>query len=172
MSPEGEESKIMLSEFQQKEVWEEWIASEVRSLYYADLSGHYLRFQSALTWSTIFLASGATAAVISDWIPKEYGWIKPTLTALTAGISYLTLVMQNQKRHTDCADLHFKWNRLAAEYKALWNDMYSEDAPSKLARLSEKAAEISKSGLSIGNKEKIMLKWENHVLQHHGVLAA
>jgi len=161
----------MLSEFQISDVWEQWISAETRSLYFAEMGRRYNLWQNLLTWATLFLASGATATFLSDWLPVEYGWVKPVLTALAAALSGLSLVMQNQKKYADCADLHFKWNRLAEEYKALWNETYSEAAASTLAGLNGKAAELSKSGIWIGYKEKTLLKWENHVLQQHGVAA-
>lgn len=94
------------------------------------------------------------------------------LTALAAALSVLSIVMQNPKKYAECADLHFKWNRLAGDYKGLWNETYSDDAASILARLNEKGAELSKTGMWIAYKKKTLLKWENHVLQHHGIAAA
>lgn len=128
--------------------------------------------QVCLTWATLFLASGATATFLISGLPQQYGWVKPTLTFLTAALSLLSLVMQNQKKYTECADLHFRWNRLAGEYSALWNETYAESASAALARLNEKAADLSKSGMWVGYKERILLKWENQVLQQHGVATA
>jgi len=51
---------------------------------------------------------------------------------LGAALSLVSLVMQNQKKYADCADLHFKWNRLAGEYKALWNGTYADSASATL----------------------------------------
>lgn len=162
----------MLSEFQVQDLWEQWISAETRALYFADMGRRYNLWQSALTWATLFLASGATITLVSSGIPQEYAWVKPVLTAFAAALSFLSLVMQNPKKYADCADLHFKWNRLAGEYKALWNETYLDEAGSRLASLNEKAADISKAGIWIGNKEKIMLKYENHVLEQHGVTTA
>ena len=98
--------------------------------------------------------------------------MKPTLALLTAAVSIFSLVQQNQKRSTDCADLHFRWNRLGSEYKALWDDFYSPDSPSKLQALEEKEAELSKSSTVIPNDERAMLKWQDYVQRQHGLAPA
>jgi hypothetical protein len=162
----------MLSEFQINDLWEQWISAETRALYFAEMGRRYSLWHNVLIWTTLLLASGATVTLISDWLPKEYAWVNPVLTALAAALSVLSIVMQNPKKYAECADLHFKWNRLAGDYKGLWNETYSDDAASILARLNEKGAEFSKTGMWIAYKKKTLLKWENHVLQHHGIAAA
>lgn len=86
---------------------------------------------------------------------------------LTAAISLYLLLQQSQKRVTECADLHFRWNGLASEYKALWDDMYSPDALAKLRSLEEKEAELSQSSVAIPNDERAMLKWQDYVISQH-----
>ena len=156
----------MLSEFQQKAVWEHWLGAEIRGNYFADLSHTYTNRQKWFTWLTLLLSSGAFAALIGNWVPPQFGWIKPVLPFLTAVISITSLVEQNQKKVTDTADLHLRWNRIATEYESLWNNIYSENAASRFEELAERRAELSKSGLSFPNDEKRMLRWEGHVLQH------
>jgi hypothetical protein len=81
--------------------------------------------------------------------------------------------MQNPKKAAECADLHFKWNRLAAGYQALWGNVYAEDAEDKFATLVERESEVSKASLAIPNKPKIVEKWERHVVeQRTGVPAS
>ncbi|HEV2962676.1 MAG TPA: hypothetical protein VG649_12675 [Candidatus Angelobacter sp.] len=162
----------MLTDFQVNDLWQQWLSAETRALYFAEMGRRYNLLQNLLTWATLLLTSGATAALISNWIPQNYAWTKPLVTALAAALSLVTLVMQNPKKYSDCADLHFKWNRLAEEYKNLWNATYADSAASTLTRLNEKAAEISKAGIWIKYKKQTLLKWEDHVLQDHGVKAA
>ena len=100
-----------------------------------------------------------------------YSWVTLVLALLTAGLSLCSVVMQNTKRYSECTDLHFRWNRLALEYKALWGDMYLEDAANELKKLNEKATELSKSSLAMPNKEAVVRKWEDHVLASHGITA-
>lgn len=155
----------MLSDFQQDELWRNWISAEIRSDYFADMGTRYARLHSWLIWLTLFFSAGTFTVVIGN-LPADFGWLKPTLALITTALSLLSVVMQNPKKSADCADLHLKWNRLAAEYQALWNNVYSEDAQSKFAGLVEREAELSKTGMAIPSKPKVMEKWERHVLEH------
>jgi hypothetical protein len=120
--------------------------------------------QKVLTLMTLLFSSGAAVTFIADWLPQ---WVKPVLMLLTAAISLYLLLQQNQKRVTECADLHFRWSRLANEYKALWDDMYSPDALGRLRALEEEEAELSKSSMGIPNNERAMLKWQDYVTSQH-----
>src|SRR5690348_10901377 len=104
----------MLSDLQQKAVWEGWLGSEIRANYFAELCERTLRQQKILTWLTLVFSSSAAASLLSDSLPQRFQWIKPSLAVITAAISLLSLVQQNQNRATDCSDLHFRWNRLAS----------------------------------------------------------
>ncbi len=104
--------------------------------------------------------------------PVDLRWIRPSLALFTAAMSILSLVEQNQKRATACSDLHFRWNRLANDYEALWDDVYSEDAAAKLKALTLRIAEFPKGSTAIPYHERIMVKWQDHVERHHGLPAA
>jgi hypothetical protein len=158
----------MLSEIQQKGVWEGWIGSEIRANYFAEMCGRYRVEQKVLTWMILVFSSGAAASFIKDLVPPDMQWVKPTLALLTAGISVFALLQQNQNRVIECSDLHFRWGKLANEYKALWDNMYSLDALNTLRGLEEKEAELSKSGTAIRNNKRAMLKWQDYVQKQHG----
>jgi hypothetical protein len=160
----------MLSDVQIKRVWEGMLGAEIRSDYFADLSGSYLGKQRLATWSTLFLSSGAAVSFVAN-IPQDYSFVRPLLACLAAAVSLYSVVMQNQKLAVDASDLHFRWNRLAMDYTRLWEDVYSEDALKTLNALDDRAAELSKSGTSFPNREKKMLRWQTHVEQQHGVNA-
>lgn len=157
---------MALSEPQANMVWEEWLAAEVRANYFADLCATFHRRQNVAIWATLVLSSGAALTLISniDWLPAA---IVPVLAFMAAGVSLYSLVAQNPKSASDCADLHSRWNKLAMEYRDLWQNWYAEDATAKLARMNERAAEISKSGTAYRYEPKRMAKWEDLVVQHH-----
>ena|SRR5271166_370221 len=159
----------MLSELQQKDVWEGWIGAEIRANYFASLCARYQTQQKVLTWLTLVFSSGAAVSFLLSGVPE---WVKPVLALLTAVVSIFSLVQQNQKRTTDCADLYFRWNRLGSEYKALWDDMYSPEAPAELRALEEKEAELSKSSTAIPNDPHAMSKWQDYVQKQHGLASA
>ena len=156
----------MLTEPQITDVWEGWLASEIRADYFAELVTRYQGRQSLLSWLTLLLSSGAFASALRDWQPEHFN-LPAAFALLAAGISGYSLIISNQKRAFECSNLHSRWTRLAQEYKTLWSNLYSEDAAEKLARLDEKSNEISVSGNTLPNDERLMLKWENYVLQQH-----
>ncbi|MBI4479560.1 MAG: hypothetical protein HY651_06015 [Acidobacteria bacterium] len=161
----------MLTQMQQKNVWEGWLSAEMRAYYFAEMANRYQTLQRVLTWLTLIFSSSAAVAVLSDGAPEGFEWIRGALVLLTAAVSLLALVQQNQKRATDCSDLHFRWNRLASEFESLWDNVYAEDAATKLALLEEKAAELSRSSTAFPYKKRVMLKWQIHVERQHGVSA-
>lgn len=155
---------IMLSEAQQKTVWEGWLGAEIRANYFADLCGRYQRWQRLLQWATLFTSSGAVAALLRNLDPA----VPLVLALITAGLSLWSAVHTYTTRATDCSDLHFRWRRLALEFEALWQDMYADDSQATLAALRQKDAELGKSSASYPNDERRLAKWQDHVVRHHG----
>lgn len=156
-----------LTEPQQTQVWEQWLAAEMRANYFADLCGWYHRQQKLATWATLLLSSGAAAAFVTRLADVLPAWVAPALALLAAGVSLYSLVAQNLKAALDCSDLHFRWNKLAREYEDLWNSLWAEDAAARLARLNDKRAELSKTGTAFRYSERRMRKWYDVVVQHH-----
>lgn len=159
----------MLTEHQQRDVWERWLASEMRANYYGDLAERLSSLQTKLSWTTLLFSSGAAAAILGDArLPANLWFLKSVLALLAAGVSLASLIMQNPKRSIDCSDLQFRWNRLASEYEALWNDAYDDSSSATLAILTEKSAELSRSSGRAGVRyqKRLMEKWENYVLRH------
>jgi hypothetical protein len=163
------EVDTILTALQQKEVWEGMLGAEIRSNYFADLSGRYARNQRVATWAVLAFSSGAVASLLAT-APDS---VRITLAAITAGISAYSVVMQHQKLAVDSSDLHARWNRLANDYRRLWDDMYSEEALSSLDALLRREEELSKAGTAFPNRKRVMEKWEDHVVAHHtGVIKA
>lgn len=76
----------MLSQLQQKNVWENWLSSEMRANYFADMANRYQSRQRALTWFTLLFSSGAALAIVTEWAPQGFEWIQAVLALLTAEI--------------------------------------------------------------------------------------
>jgi hypothetical protein len=159
-------SPAMLSDLQQKRVWEGWLSAEIRANYFADLSGRYHRRQRLTTWAILVCSSGAAGALVAG-LPSHYAWAAPALSLLTAGLSGYALAVQHQKSAVDAADLHFRWNSLANAYARLWDDVYSAEAPATLTTLESTGAELSKAGTAFPVLVRRLLKWQEHVERHH-----
>jgi hypothetical protein len=158
----------MLSELQRKTVWEGWLASEVRAYYFAELSDRYQKHQRRATWVVLALSSGALATLLSDWVPPQWLWVRPALAALTAAVSAWSLVAQNDKAAIECADLHYRWNKLADEYRTLWDSMYGEDAPQRMQTLFDRSADLSRSAVGrLANDSALINKWQDYVARDH-----
>lgn len=157
----------MLSDLQQKDVWDGWLGAEARALYFGDLCRWYSNQQKVITWTTLAASSGAAASILSGW-PDS---VRLALALATAGLSLWSAIAGNTKTATDCSDIHFRWNKLAIDYKALWCNMYAADAPKRLADLLQRDAEISKTCNPLPNRTKRLRKWERTVVEQHGVTA-
>lgn len=152
----------MLSQAQIQRVWEGMLLAEMRALYYADLAVRSNARQRYATWATVVASSAALASVVTQ-VPEGYGWIRPALALATALLSGYALAMQVQKRAVDASDLHYRWNLLAQEYGAIWENVYAEDGPERLRAADATAAEISEASHQLPYKKRLMAKWQEHV---------
>ena len=150
----------MLSEAQQKRVWEGMLGAEIRADYFAELAGNFLWRQRAATWTTLFLASGSVATLLANQAAPEW---RLAFAIATTAVILCSVVMQNQKLAVDASDLHARWNRLSSEYERVWENVYAEDAISTLDALTDLSMELSKSGRIFPNYPEKMLKWQNYV---------
>jgi hypothetical protein len=158
----------MLSEAQQRRVWEGMLSAEIRANYFADLSGKYHRKQRGATWTILFLSSGAVVTFLYTGLPAEIAaWLRPVLALLTAAMSFYLVMTQNQKLAFDSADLHSRWNRLASKYEALWENVYADEAEEHLQRLTEEGIELSTIGTAFPHHKNAMRRWQDHVERHH-----
>jgi hypothetical protein len=155
----------MLSEAQQKRVWEGMLGAEIRANYFADLSARLQGRQRAATWLALVLSSGAVVSVVAS-MPPEESWIRIALTVAATGVNLYSVVKQNQKFAVDASDLHARWNRLAKDYESLWENVYANDAPAQLSGLEDRNIELSKAGSGFKYEKRRMLKWETHVVAH------
>lgn len=157
----------MLTDLQRKAVWEGWLSAEIRANYFADLSGRYQRTQRIVTWATLVFSSGAFFALLSDWLPPKFSWVRPVLAFATAALSLWSLTSRNERREIDCLALHFRWNILAQEFERLWDDVHADSSEARFREMQERSAQLSKIGASFPNKQKLLLKWQDYVELHH-----
>lgn len=153
----------MLNAHQQRHVWEEWLASEMRALYFADLAGALQWRQRAATWAMLFTSSGALAGFL---LARAPAWIAPVLALATTALSIYSLVAQDQQREVESAKLHDRWNRIARGYEDLWGESWAPDAPARLVALDETAARASRAGVPFRQtwlERRRMLRWQDHV---------
>src|SRR5579862_4570910 len=115
---------MALTQDQISRVWENMLAAETRSLYFADLTTQYTRQKQWITGSSFFLSSGAAATLIS----KSPAWLPLGLAVATALVNAYAMAVNLDGRIATMAKLHSAWNQIAADYDRLWNHTYDEDA--------------------------------------------
>ncbi len=157
----------MLTSLQQGDVWESWLSSEVRANYFADLAGRYQRKQQFITLGILLMSSGTFVTLLTDWLPPEYKLARPALAFIAAALSFWSLLAKNERNAIECSDLFFQWSVLGREFKELWGDMYDESAAVKLKLLLTKSDELSRRCTNLPNKPRLILKWEDYVVQQH-----
>jgi hypothetical protein len=157
----------MLSEYQQKIVWDSLLGAEIRAAYFAELSGRYLRYQRRLVFGSLVMSSGAFLSLVTTAVPPSFGWVKPLLAFLAAGLSFWSLIAKNERGSIDAADLHFRWSLLAIDYQGIWANVSDDLAASKLYELEKREAELSKSSVSLPEDEALMVKCQDNVVMHH-----
>ncbi len=157
----------MLSEFQQKIVWDAMLSAEIRSAYFAELSGRYQRTQRRLVVGSLLLSSGAFLSLVTSTVPTSLSWVKPALAFMAAALSFWSLVAKNERSSIDAADLHFRWNMLAIDFQGVWADIYAGDSADRLAELRKREAELSKSSTALPDDQSLMEKCQENVLMHH-----
>jgi outer membrane murein-binding lipoprotein Lpp len=155
----------MLSEAQQQRVWEGMLSAEIRANYFADFAGRFYSRQRWATWASLVFSSVALVSLLAS-LPEQYVWIRPALVLPTALLSAYSVAMQNQKFAADSADLHARWNRLAKDYEAIWEDIYADDALECLNALEDRTTDLSKAGAFFKYDKSRILKWEKYVVAH------
>ena len=144
------------------------LGAETRANYFADLVCRYNTEQKRLTWATLFLSSGALVSILTT-LPADHQWVRIILIGWSAALSLYSTVRQNQKSAVDAAKLHSRWLKIANAYREIWENVYSSDAKEKLDAATDTEAEASEASNGLPNKERLMRKWEKHVVNHHGL---
>ncbi|MBL8231200.1 MAG: hypothetical protein JNL98_22090 [Bryobacterales bacterium] len=155
----------MLCELQQQRVWEGLVSAEAHAQYFAEYSNRYYRYHRTATWATLLLSTGVFLSLLADWLPASLLFVRPLLALFAAGVSLYSLVAQNQKMAMDSSDLFYRWNKLAHDYRLLWEDMYREDALAVLGILDERRIELSKGATAFPNNVKAMSRIQSAVQQ-------
>ena len=156
----------MLTPLEQKRVWENMLAAEIRADYFAALATSYRLHQRIANWATLVLSSGAALSLLLD-LPPDYKFVRLGLALATTCISAYSVVAQNYDRANAALDLHARWNKLAKGATALWDRMDDTSARDDLQEIEDLAGDLSKAGIAFPNKKRQMLKWQNLVEQHH-----
>ena len=157
----------MLTPIQQRVVWGRWFQGEVRALYYADMASSYRRLQSAVTWASLFTSSGALAAVVLTLVSPRWPWLPAVVALIPTALSLYSLTANNVQKAAEATELQLRWHALSQENRRLWDDMYADTAPQRLAELDVVARDLSAMGNRLPYEEQRMDKCYAVVAQQH-----
>jgi hypothetical protein len=143
-------------------VWEQMLATEMRALYFGELVSRYQKADRLLATVVLVLASSTAGAVIAK-LPADLYWLSVLLSLGAASASVWRFVARYADQAANAADLHVQWNRLAADYEKLWNDIYAADAAQKLEGLLARGHELSKPSTRFPKKDRMLNRWYDHV---------
>lgn len=96
-------------------------------------------------------------------------WLRPAAALAAAVASFVALVFKNEQKALECSDLYAGWSQLALDYQQLWDGMYLDDASQRLASLDKRGQDLSRAGLNLPERRRLMLKWQDYVEEQHGL---
>ena len=142
-------------------VWDGLYNSEVRTSYFARLSGRYQKQQSFMTWLTLFLSGGAAGTFVSK-LAVTQPWVPQTFAFLTAGLSLYSVVAKKERKGIDSSNLSAKWSQLGNKFDLIFRSP-GNFAPADLTPLEDKRIELSQAAHSLANNPKLMKKSEDEI---------
>lgn len=152
---------MALPQADMQRVWEGLYNSEVRSSYFARLSGRYQKQQSFMTWLSLFLSGSAAGTFVSK-LAVTHSWVPQTFAFLTAGLSLYSVVAKKERKGIDSSNLSAKWTQLGHKYDVIFRSP-NNFAVADLTPLEEKRIELSQAAHSLANNPKLMKKSEDEI---------
>ena len=122
----------MLTQDQVAEVWDEMIAAEVRSLYFAELGARYTKRKQIISALSFFLSSGAAVTIMA----KLRSAVPIVMSASTAIATAYSIAVGLDKKAATMAKLYSTWSQIESDCRILWNHWFQEDAESTCSTTS------------------------------------
>ena len=154
----------MLTDKETEKVWEYMVKAEVRSLYFGALAVTYRRKKQAIEFLTLLFSSSAVVTSLLEVLPA---WILAMVSVPPAVMMAYSIGTALSRKIRSLEKLHSRWNRLADDYRRLWNHSQDESAQDELARLRDRSREVSEAGLQAPYKEKLITRWADHVYSQY-----
>ena len=143
-----------LDERQRRRLWDSMIGAHARADYFGCVAIWYGRVETVGR-----VVSGMCCFVAALLVLREHPGVLAGHFAVGAGmVTMLELYVMLGHKRVGAVGLRWSWHRLGIDYEALWNDSYRSDAGRTLARLEERAAELSNRALSIPHNERRMTR--------------
>jgi len=159
----------MLSEDQITDVWERKLAAEVRFLYFAELASKYSQKKQWITFTTLFLSSGAAGSLLA----RSPIWVPTTLSVLVAVITAYTIAINLDLTIRSMSKLQTSWSELMESYQMLWDNVHSGDAQITLGSLTKRERALAElAATDAPNNQKRLAYWQDYVHRQHRLVTA
>ncbi len=152
------------------DLWDRRISSEVRALYFADLTSVLCRQKQWIAGISFFLSLGAAATLLGGYTNDA---VAIACSLIVAGLNAYLFAFNLDSKIQSLSKLHAGWNQLADEYADLWNHTYAADARGHFESLIRQERELSAiAATDAPNDQKRMGRWQQHVFQLHRLESA
>lgn len=159
----------MLTEDQVAEVWDEMIAAEVRSLYFADLGARYTKRKQIISGLSFFLSSAAAVTILAK-LPSAIPIVMSAIAALATAYS---IAVGLDKNAATMAKLYSTWSQIESDCRILWNHWFQEDAESTFNDIMSRVRQASELAITDAPYEKELVnKWQKYVFKEHKLISA
>jgi len=150
----------MLTEDQTNRLWNDILAAEVRSFYFADLGTRYTRQKQIITGVAFFFSSGAAAS----WVAHAPAWIPVAMSVSIAVLTAYSIAVGLDKKASTMAKLHYTWSEIENDRRQLWNHWYEDDAEARLREIEARDLEASQNAITDAPYNKgLIQKWQTFV---------
>jgi hypothetical protein len=154
----------MLTQDQTDTLWNDTLAAQVRSLYFADLGSRYTRQKQIITGIAFFFSSGAAATVVAH----APAWIPVVMSVSTAVLTAYAIAVGLDKKASTMAKLHYAWSEIENDRRLLWNHWYEEDAEARLGEINGRDLEASQTAITDAPYDKGLIhKWQIFVYKQN-----
>lgn len=137
--------------------------AEARALYFGALSSRYNMERRWINGIQLFLASGA-AVTIAASAPS---WIPVIMSAITAGLTAYSIATELNRKVGIAIKLHCEWNRIASDYRNLWDHWTADDADQIYQRIRDRDLDASELGLELKYDEDLSNKWSDRAYDRY-----
>jgi hypothetical protein len=154
----------MLNEEQISTTWEEMLNAETRALYFVDLASRLNRQKQFITFVSFFFSSAAAATIAA----KAPDLAPLTMAAIVAILTAYSIAVGLDRKLATMVKLHCAWNRVASDYKRLWNHVHDDEAERVFEEIDQRTSDLSEMAVTDApNNQKLLDKWQQQVFRQY-----
>lgn len=143
--------------------------AETRALYFADLASRLNGRKQAITFVSFFFSSAAAATIAA----KAPDWAPLTMAAIVSVLTAYSIASGLDRKVSTMVKLHCAWNKVASDYKRLWNHVYNDEAEMIFEEIDQRTSDLSEMAVTDApNDQKLMGRWQQQVFKQYHLIDA